>query len=191
MQKFHVAINEIPSEGRHITLDDTSVWEAPMAEFHMECRVVSPLQAQLFLLPAESGCLVRGTLKGVIALPCDRCTEDALITLDNTFETFECLPEGIATIQEGEEEADADEEPMEEASHIYMEKGIPMLDLAALCWEEFALSLPIKPLCRDNCKGLCVQCGANLNDGTCTCVTDEGDPRLAVLRKLKVQTPAK
>lgn len=190
MQKFHVAINDIPPEGRHITLDDSSVWEGPMAEFHMECRVVSPLQAQIFLLPAESGCLVRGTLKGVVALPCDRCAEDALITLDNTFETFECLPEGIPLVDE-DEVVEADEDAPDEASHIYMDKNVPMLDLAALCWEEFALSLPIKPLCRDNCKGLCAKCGANLNDGSCDCVNDEGDPRLAILRKLKVQKPAK
>lgn len=190
MQNFHVSINDIPPDGLSITLDDASVWEGPMAEFHMECRVVKPLQAQVFLLPAESGCLVRGTLKGVVALPCDRCTEDALLTLDNTFETFECLPDGIPLLLEDGEVDEADDAP-DEASHIYMDKNVPMLDLAALCWEEFALALPVKPLCRDNCKGLCATCGANLNDGPCGCVHDEGDPRLAVLRKLKLQTPAK
>lgn len=191
MQNFHVSINDIPPEGLSINLDDPQVWEGPIAEFHMECRAVTPLQAQVFLLPAESGCLVRGTLKGVIALPCDRCTEDALITLDNSFETFECLPEGIPLQEDDKEKGGDDEDAPDEASHIYMEKNVPMLDLAALCWEEFALSLPVKPLCREDCKGLCPTCGANLNEGSCGCVRDEGDPRLAVLRSLKVQKPKK
>lgn len=190
MPNFTVSINDIPPEGRAITLDNPAVWEGPMAEFHMECRIVSPLQAQLYLLPAEGGCLVRGTLKGVVALPCDRCTEDALITLDNSFETFECLPEGLPLVQE-DGEPDEDDDAPDEASHIYMDKNVPMLDIAALCWEEFALALPVKPLCREQCKGLCSVCGANLNDGPCGCVQDEGDPRLAVLRKLKLQTPKK
>lgn len=193
MQNFHISLNDIPPEGRSLTLDDATVWQIPMAEFHMECRIVHPLQAKVFLLPAEGGCLVRGTLQGTVALPCDRCTEDALITLDNNFETFECLPGGLP-LQQDEDEDDsemAQEDAPDEASHIYMDKTVPMLDLAALCWEEFALALPVKPLCREDCKGLCAKCGANLNDSPCGCVTDEGDPRLAVLRQLKIKTPGK
>ena len=45
-------------------------------------------------------------------------------------------------------------------------------------------ALPVNPLCKTDCKGLCPQCGTNLNNGTCGCIPDEGDPRLAVLRGL-------
>lgn len=192
MQNFHLSINDIPPEGLNISLTDPLLWEGPIAEFHIKCRAVSPLQAQVFILPAPGGCLVRGTLKGEIALPCDRCTEDALITLDNSFETFECLPEGIPLENNADQEEDEDaEDALDEGSHIYMDKNVPMLDLAALCWEEFALALPVKPLCREDCKGLCPTCGANINEGPCGCVRDEGDPRLAVLRSLKVQKSKK
>jgi len=44
--------------------------------------------------------------------------------------------------------------------------------------------LPMKPLCRDDCKGLCPQCGTNWNNGTCTCTTEWEDPRLAALKGL-------
>ena len=54
-------------------------------------------------------------------------------------------------------------------------------------WEEFSLALPVKPLCRPDCRGLCPECGKNLNEGACGCSRDSGDPRLAALRQLKVK----
>jgi uncharacterized protein len=51
--------------------------------------------------------------------------------------------------------------------------------------EQFYLSLPMKPLCRQDCRGLCTVCGTNLNRETCDCKRDWEDPRLDVLRKLR------
>jgi len=51
--------------------------------------------------------------------------------------------------------------------------------------EQFYLALPMKPLCVEDCHGLCVQCGTNLNRGSCSCERDWVDPRLAALAKLK------
>lgn len=50
--------------------------------------------------------------------------------------------------------------------------------------ENVLLNLPLKPLCSSGCKGLCPQCGANLNKHLCDCQTVDLDPRLAVLKKL-------
>lgn len=59
------------------------------------------------------------------------------------------------------------------------------LDLAPQVWESFILSLPPKVLCSPDCKGLCPNCGQNLNVGTCSCKEEEGDPRLAALKLYK------
>ena len=72
-------------------------------------------------------------------------------------------------------------------SRIIEEKGALYLDVAAIVWEQFVLALPPNPLCRPDCKGLCPECGANLNEGMCACSRDEGDPRMAVLRGLKIR----
>lgn len=61
------------------------------------------------------------------------------------------------------------------------------LDLYELCFSEILLALPMKHLCSDNCKGICVNCGKNLNEGGCGCVTKSIDPRLEVLAKLLEQ----
>ena len=51
--------------------------------------------------------------------------------------------------------------------------------------EQFYLALPMKPLCRESCRGLCPECGTNLNTGTCSCVREWTDPRLDGLRALR------
>jgi uncharacterized protein len=60
------------------------------------------------------------------------------------------------------------------------------VDLSPLLRERLLLSLPTLPLCRESCRGLCCRCGADLNAGTCGCRAEEGDPRLEVLRRLKL-----
>ena len=50
--------------------------------------------------------------------------------------------------------------------------------------EQILLELPLRHLCKDDCKGLCQKCGANLNVESCSCDLSEPDPRFDVLRKL-------
>src|SRR5436190_750925 len=59
------------------------------------------------------------------------------------------------------------------------------IDLGQLMREQFYLALPMKPLCRDDCKDLCPNCGTNWNNGTCECKQEWEDPRLAALKTLK------
>ena len=179
-----ISINDISPHGQTFLIDDPDVWLGPIAEFHMDCRILEPVSAEVLVLPTEKGCLVRGTLTGKVALPCNRCAESAEVTLNDRFETFEYLPG--APLDEDE----VDEAP-EEDSHITLTEGSPMLDLAALCWEEFSLALPVNPLCKPDCKGLCPVCGANLNKGRCACVHDEGDPRMAAPRNLTITKSGK
>ncbi|NLI15262.1 MAG: DUF177 domain-containing protein [candidate division Zixibacteria bacterium] len=58
------------------------------------------------------------------------------------------------------------------------------LDISQRVRESIILAIPIKPLCSDDCKGLCPMCGANLNEGLCGCVPDKSDERWDVLKKL-------
>lgn len=186
MQELRIALQGLPVQGREITVREPSVWDEPVAEFRMACRVTQPLAATLTLLPLDGGCLVRGRLTGEVVLPCDRCAEDTPVSIDHAIETFAPL----SVEAEGVDAAEAAGEDMAaEAAeaHVVWENGAPLLDVAALCWEEFMLALPLRPLCRPDCKGLCPRCGVNRNEGDCRCAADTGDPRLAVLRNFKVK----
>ncbi len=58
------------------------------------------------------------------------------------------------------------------------------LDLDDFCYADIVMSLPTKVLCNDSCRGLCPDCGKNLNEGDCGCSKREVDPRLAALTEL-------
>ena len=62
-----------------------------------------------------------------------------------------------------------------------------VIDLAEVMREQFYLALPMKPLCREDCKGLCPVCGINRNRETCTCEETWVDPRMDALRRFKTE----
>ena len=59
------------------------------------------------------------------------------------------------------------------------------IDLLQLVREQVYLDLPLKPICRESCRGLCTECGVNLNTNACGCAPPTGDPRWAALAGLK------
>ncbi len=180
MADFWVSLNTIPADGQTLIVDDPAVWEVPLAEFGMYCRVTEPLRGELFLLPMEGGCLIRGRLTGKVVLPCDRCAEDVPVDVDTRFENFEPVP--------SEDEPEVQESLSESVDTEVARLGVsgPEINPAALLWQEFSLALPAKPLCSPDCRGLCPHCGRNRNTQKCICPPEAGDPRLAVLRNLKI-----
>lgn len=176
MQKYLLPLLNLPEDGKEVTIDDQSVWLDRLREFKMDCRVISPLKSRLTIWLSQDGCLIRGTLEGTVAEPCNRCAEDAIIEINSSYDEFEEIPEEPRGPHKGENSE----------SHIVFDEHTPMLNLAEVAWEQFMLSIPVNPLCKPDCKGLCTQCGANLNQGSCSCAHEESDPRMAALRNLKI-----
>ncbi len=178
MKKYLVSINDLPPEGKEFELEDQEIWKEPLKEFKMDCQITSPLKIKLFVMPADAGCLVRGHLEGEVVVPCNRCAENATVKIDSRFDEYEEVPEddGHARHRDGKSGD----------SHIVFDRNAPMLDLAEVAWEQFMLAMPVTPLCRSDCKGLCPTCGANLNLGPCACQVEDGDPRMAALRNVKI-----
>ncbi len=167
-----IALNDIPAEGREFSFSDQSLWTGPMKELDVAARIGTPLEASMLIVPQDDGWLVSGRISGSVVLPCDACAEEFEQAIDEDFDSFETLD-----MAEGEY---ADE------CRVRVENGVPKLDAGGYLWEQLMLALPTRPECREGCKGLCPTCGANRNTTACTCSQDGGDPRLAVLRKLKL-----
>jgi len=72
---------------------------------------------------------------------------------------------------------------LEDANLFYADRG--KVDLRGIAQEQIHLNLPLKPMCRADCGGLCPTCGANRNRIECSCQPAEVDPRLAPLLALK------
>ncbi|MUM76533.1 DUF177 domain-containing protein [Pseudodesulfovibrio sp. F-1] len=173
MQEHWIAISDIPAQGREIVFDDQTLWRQGCDAYSLKVKPGRDLVAVFTVLPQDNGALVRGTLEGSVFLPCDRCATDFEFAIDTRYDLFEQLPGG---------EDEADEEP-----RVREQGGELQLDIGALLWEEFALALPVKPLCAESCKGVCPGCGADRNTEVCQCKADEGDERLAVFRTLKLK----
>jgi uncharacterized protein len=75
----------------------------------------------------------------------------------------------------------------EDLGTMYVEGEI--LETRPILIEQLQLNIPMKPLCRPDCKGLCPVCGIDRNTGTCTCEEKTGDPRWAALASLKDRLP--
>lgn len=98
--------------------------------------------------------------------PCDRCYSPISRKMLYTFE------HNLAVSLSGDSDDD------------YIEVPDYTLDLDELVTADILLELPLKFLCKEDCKGLCQSCGANLNEGGCKCSKTTTDPRLEVLKQL-------
>jgi uncharacterized protein len=122
-----------------------------------------------------------GTVRTTLELPCSRCLEPFSWPVDSTFD-LRYQPRSENTGRSSETDGiEIEEDDLSTAFYTNDE-----IDLGQLMREQFLLSLPMKPLCSEDCKGLCPVCGTNLNRGTCSCKRDWDDPRLAALKHLRV-----
>jgi uncharacterized protein len=183
MDHKHVPLSGIPASGLSVVVSDQEVWLGPLRRFAMDCRIADAVTAEVMLVPQDSGCLIRGKIRGKVILPCNRCLEDTIVALEHDFDEFEAYPDADGSALDPDS-------LMPEESLVTMKDGLLFLDLASLLWEEFSLALPDKPLCRSDCKGLCPSCGHNLNLGQCGCAVESGDSRFEVLRNYKVDRQA-
>jgi uncharacterized protein len=117
-----------------------------------------------------------GRLTAPLECDCGRCLEPFPVPVDVPFDLL-FLP---ASENRGEAEREVADDDLGVA--YYREDAI---DLAEVMREQFYLALPMKPLCRDDCRGLCPVCGLNRNRETCSCETAWVDPRMDALRKWK------
>ena len=114
----------------------------------------------------EAGALMlTGPLTAAFRCRCDRCAKEFGRSLSLDLE--------VPLAQDLLDEEDPDQYPVHGGE----------LDLEDLLETEFIFGMDTRQLCREDCKGLCPRCGADLNDGPCGCVPEK-DPRLAVLEQL-------
>src|SRR5215831_320779 len=139
-------------------------------------RVVAPVTLDFDIHKDKDRFRLEGTVRTELELPCSRCLEPFRLPVDAAFD-LRYLP---ASAMSTDEDRGIEEEDLE--TSYYRDDQI---DLNELMREQFYLALPMKPLCQDECRGLCSHCGTNLNQGACGCAAEWKDPRLAALEAIK------
>ena len=113
---------------------------------------------------------IEGRAKLSVTVPCDRCLEDVgtplVLVLDREVDLDQTAESRI--------------EDLDETDFVIGYN----LDVDKLIYSEILVNWPMKILCRDDCKGICRKCGANLNHSQCGCDTVELDPRMAVIAEI-------
>jgi uncharacterized protein len=140
-------------------------------------RVVSPVALSLDVDRQETARYrVAGHVAGELELLCSRCLEPFRLPIRADFD-LRYVPR-VENAGDGEREVEEDD-----LSTAFYDND--EIDLSQLIMEQFHLALPMKPLCEPGCKGLCPNCGTNLNTGSCDCSQKWEDPRLAALKTMK------
>jgi uncharacterized protein len=130
------------------------------------------------LITKTSGTVfIKGSLSASLGIACSRCLEDITVPIGTDF-AYSLLP--------GEPEVKEDLELAAEDLDISYYSG-DFIDLTPIICEQIILQIPLKPLCSEECKGLCPHCGINRNTNSCNCHIEFVDDRLAVLKNFKIK----
>ncbi len=154
------------------TLEPSALPAADAQEF----RVEAPVRLAFDIFKDGSQFHLIGHVASSLTLACGRCLDDIVLPVDLPFDLLYLPHQDNA----GEEETEVEDDDLTTAFY-----GNDEIDLGQLVLEQFYLAVPMKPLCRESCRGLCPECGTNLNTATCSCAREWTDPRLDGLRALR------
>lgn len=170
-----VRLEDIPPEGLEVEFSDQRARPQDLGEVVTE--ITSFPWARLRLEKQGEQVLARGEYRAAVRLVCSRCLQPGSADLSGPVDLIFSPPQPPAAeeVQLGGDEMDL----------VFYEGD--ELDLAQALRDEIGLNLPMAPLCRADCAGLCPVCGRDLNQGRCGCRQDQVDPRWAKLAKLDLK----
>jgi uncharacterized protein len=126
--------------------------------------------AKLDVTAMNQGWALRLRLAARLTGPCSRCLEDAHVDVD-------------VDAREVHDPFQDDEELVSE----FVDGETDDVDVTGWAADAIGVQFPTRVLCTEHCKGLCAQCGQNLNEANCDCTVEEGDPRWAALADLRLE----
>ena len=139
-------------------------------------RVVAPVVFVADVRKDAEKVRLVGRVTTTLECDCSRCLDAFAVPIDSAFDLL-FLPIAAGAGTGDREMADDD------VGVTYYDDDV--IDLGTVMREQFYLALPMKPLCREDCRGLCPVCCVNWNRESCTCRTEWVDPRMEQLRKLR------
>lgn len=145
--------------------------EKPGSDF----RFPFPLEVQLNYYRSGRDLFFQGELTGTAEGGCSRCLNSYQFPIEKKFD-FVLTPEPLPAKSK---ELNRDELGL----GFYSSDEI---DLSPFIREQAILALPTRPLCDNQCRGLCPGCGVNLNSESCQCPSQPGDPQMGLFRNLRL-----
>jgi uncharacterized protein len=146
-------------------------------DFHTaDIKQTEPLEVTATAELLDGQIRVTGDLETKIEMVCARCLEPVIEDVSRSFDLF--YRPMVKDLKPREDRLKDDDTEI----GFFQGEGLFLADVIK---EQVLLALPLKVICRGDCRGLCPNCGANLNHEECRCETHATDPRLAPLARLK------
>ena len=146
-----------------------------------ECDFTDPIRTRLRAARIGDIVEVEGGIRTTVRLSCGRCLVEFISPLESTFALTYSRQ---APAEGGRSEPGPHAIETAETDLVYFQGD--EIDLTDGVQEQVVLSLPLRPLCSEGCKGLCARCGADLNQGACGCLVATAGSPFAVLGRLKL-----
>ena len=162
-EKFAPGVIDLGTDYRQVTPIESSGRADLVEEHHGKHKIIQDIRIQ-------------GRLATRLELSCARCLEPVMQDVKREFELL-YRPQGADAGRDEMSVTDAEAE-----ISYYEGEGILLDDVVR---EQVLLSAPLKVTCREDCKGLCPQCGTNLNQEQCSCAAVQEEPRWAALKEIR------
>lgn len=173
-----IRFDDIPEEGLELNFsgeEDTLSQALDSIPATKQVDIDARVRGRLQILASGKDYFLLGTIYGIMRLQCSRCLAD--------FSAEKAIDLSMVIRQRAEKPANP--EPDDSQDDVMYIDG-PEVDPAKIILQELLLEVPMKPLCREDCLGLCPRCGALKGSSECTCPQDvAADSKWAVIERLK------
>ena len=169
-----VRLEDIPEEGLDVAFEIRPAAAQDLGEVVEE--IIEPPKASLHLQKSGDIVLARGGASARLRMDCSRCLQSFDMSIDQDMDLV------FQPAAEHDDEIELVSADMEIS--FYEDDEV---DLGQAVLDEIGLAIPMAPLCRPECDGICPHCGKDLRQGPCQCGAKEIDPRWVKLAELKKQ----
>jgi uncharacterized protein len=135
---------------------------------------LNEIQVKSIIEKKDNNIFVHVWIKTLASYVCDRCLTNFEQVLKDEFTLLYKLEQDLSKYHDYDDEQEV----------RFIKPNLQEIDLTADVRESLLLAIPMRVVCSESCKGLCRNCGANLNEVICQCVQETLDPRWEPLRKL-------
>jgi uncharacterized protein len=143
-----------------------------------EASFIEPVRSRVSAVWEYDHVRATGSVQSAVRLSCSRCLAEYELPISSDFTIFYTESKG----EELDEEVELSDVELISATYSGEE-----IDMDPEIAEQVLLEVPYKPLCSESCRGLCPQCGADLNAGDCGCDRGQINPKMAALKKIKIE----
>jgi uncharacterized protein len=159
-----IDIDRLPEDGLTIS-EDFEFFSSELVEEN--AVFLEPVHGDVTVRKVGEEIFIQGRITTRLSFVCSRCLSPFEFRVDSSFDLV-YLPEELELVKDQLDEEDITQ------LFFYSQK----IDLKDVVLEQLNLTFPLRPLCAQDCQGICPMCGKIIKEGNCSCAASEIDPRL-------------